>query len=263
MTEHRPYSRHGLNAVKARVKLRGLAAIDMRTVAAREMIAFRDDLVSALGGESELSPQRRKLVDLAARATLYLDHIDGWLAAQHSLINHRSRSVLPVLVQRQGLADHLARLLDKLGLDRVPRRVKSLNEYLAEKYTEGPANGSATELAAADGRRGDVPEGTVAGEGAGSSLSVDVTVGDSLGSERQNPGGSHPQPGRDMEGARHCTRCSDGAGGTGHGCGPHDDMEANTPATEPSDSEGRVASPEDARNGHEDSVSLRETQGSE
>lgn len=141
MTPTRTRSRHGLNAVKAQVKLRGLAAIDMRTVAAREMVAFRDDLVSALGGD--LSPQRRKLVDLAARATLYLDHIDGWLAAQRTLINHRSRSVLPVLVQRQALADHLARLLDKLGLDRVPRRVPSLNEYLAGKYT-GPAIPEAT-----------------------------------------------------------------------------------------------------------------------
>src|SRR5437870_11731506 len=142
MTEPRPYSRHGLNAAKARVKLRGLAAIDMRTVAARDMIAFRDDLVSALGGESELSPQRRKLVDLAARATLYLDHIDGWLAAQHSLINHRSRSVLPVLVQRQGLADHLARLLDKLGLDRVPQRVPALHDVLAEIASQREASAS-------------------------------------------------------------------------------------------------------------------------
>ena len=42
----------------------GLAAIDMRTVAAREMLAFRGELVAALGGDAELSPQRRKLVDL-------------------------------------------------------------------------------------------------------------------------------------------------------------------------------------------------------
>ena len=90
------------------------------------------------------------------------------------------RQVPEPVVQFIGLPTHEvpeARLLDKLGLDRVPRRVKSLNEYLAEKYTEGPANGSATELAAADGRRGDVPEGTVAGEGAGSSLSTHVTAG--------------------------------------------------------------------------------------
>src|SRR5438105_1940002 len=122
MKTAQPRSRHGLNAVKARVKLRGLAAIDTRTVAARQMLAFRDELASSLGGEADLSPQRRKLVDLATRASLYLDHLDAWLAEQRTLINKRSRSVLPVLVQRQALADHLARLLDKLGLDRVPRR---------------------------------------------------------------------------------------------------------------------------------------------
>jgi hypothetical protein len=79
MKRARVYSRHGLNAVKTRVALRGWAAIDMRTVAAREMLSFRDELVAALGGDIELSPQRRKLIDLAARASLYLDHIDAWL----------------------------------------------------------------------------------------------------------------------------------------------------------------------------------------
>ncbi len=134
MKPARSYSRHGLNAVKAQVKLRGLAAIDMRTVAAREMLAFRDELVAALGGDAELSPQRRKLVDLVARASLYLDHLDAWLAAQQTLINRRSRSVVPVLLQRQTLADHLARLLDKLGLDRVPTKIDALDRYVAEKY---------------------------------------------------------------------------------------------------------------------------------
>jgi len=124
MSRPRAYSRHGLNAVKARIALRGLAAIDMRTVAAREMLAFRGELVAALGGDAELSPQRRKLVDLTARAVLYLDHLDAWLAAQQTLINRRSRSVLPVLLQRQTLADHVAKLLDRLGLDRAaPKQI--------------------------------------------------------------------------------------------------------------------------------------------
>jgi len=127
-------SRHGLNAVKTRVALRGWAAIDKRTAAAREMVALRDELVAALGGHAELSPQRRKLVDLVARASLYLDHLDAWLAAQQTLINRRSRSVVPVLLQRQTLADHLARLLDKLGLDRVPAKIDALDRYVAEKY---------------------------------------------------------------------------------------------------------------------------------
>jgi hypothetical protein len=134
MKRARVYSRHGLNAVKTRVALRGWAAIDMRTVAAREMLSFRDELVAALGGDIELSPQRRKLIDLAARASLYLDHIDAWLVEQQALINRRSRSVLPVLLQRQTLAEHLARLLDKLGLDRSPRQVPTFDEYVAEKY---------------------------------------------------------------------------------------------------------------------------------
>ncbi len=60
MKAARPRTRHGLSAAKARVKLRGLAAIDMRTVAARQMVAFRDDLVSALGGEDGLSPSLGK-----------------------------------------------------------------------------------------------------------------------------------------------------------------------------------------------------------
>jgi len=141
MKRARVYSRHGLNAVKTRVALRGWAAIDMRTVAAREMLSFRDELVAALGGDTELSPQRRKLIDLAARASLYLDHIDAWLVAQQALINRRSRSVLPVLLQRQTLAEHLARLLDKLGLDRRPRQVPSLNDYIVKKYGTKDNNG--------------------------------------------------------------------------------------------------------------------------
>jgi probable HAF family extracellular repeat protein len=135
-------SRHGLNAVMARVTLRGFRAIDRRTSGAREVMAFRREVASALGGEEHLSPQRRKLVDMAARAALFLDHLDGWLTAQKSLVNHRTRSVLPALVQRQSIADHLARLLDKLGLDRVPQRLPTLTEYLARRR-EGDRPGTA------------------------------------------------------------------------------------------------------------------------
>ena len=58
-------SRHGLTAPMVRVKLRGFGAIDRRMAGAREAMAFKHDLVAALGGETTLSPQRRRLVDLA------------------------------------------------------------------------------------------------------------------------------------------------------------------------------------------------------
>ncbi len=120
-----------------RGKLQGFRAIDRRTTGGREALAFRSDLIAALGGEADLSPQRRRLVDMAARAALLLDHVDGWLVGQRSLVNARTRSLLPVLTQRQALADHLVRVLDKLGLDRVPRKVTDLASYLQQQY--GPS----------------------------------------------------------------------------------------------------------------------------
>ena len=139
MTAPRPYSRHGLNAPMARIKLRGFGTIDRRTAAAREQLALRRELANALGGESDLSPQRRKLIDMAARASLLLDHVDAWLFQQRSLVNARAKTLLPVLVQRQALADHLTRLLDKLGLDRVPQKVTDLASYVEQRYGTTPA----------------------------------------------------------------------------------------------------------------------------
>src|SRR5437867_10651273 len=123
MTARRAYTRHGLTAPIVRVKLAGFSAIDRRTAAAREHLALRRELGNALGGEAHLTPQRRKLIDMAARASALLDHVDAWLFRQRSLVNARAKTLLPVLVQRQALADHLVRLLDKLGLDRLPQKV--------------------------------------------------------------------------------------------------------------------------------------------
>ena len=132
----RPSSRHGLTAAKAHIRLRGFVALDRRTVGARAMLAFRDELVAALGGDADLSPQRKKLVDLAVRAAAYLDHIDAFLAAQESVITRRTRqpAVVPVLLQRQAIADHLLKVLAQLGLERRPRPVPSLQEYVTGKY---------------------------------------------------------------------------------------------------------------------------------
>ena len=52
----------------------------------------------------------------AARASALLDHVDAWLFQQPRLVNARTKTVLPVLSQRQAIADHLIRLLDKLSM---------------------------------------------------------------------------------------------------------------------------------------------------
>jgi hypothetical protein len=126
MKPRRPYTRHGLTAPMVRVKLAGFSAIDRRTAAAREHLALRRELAHAQGGEAHLTPQQRKLIDMAARASALLDHVDAWLFRQRSLVNARAKTLLPILVQRQALADHLIRLLDKLPV--MPEHAPSVGQ---------------------------------------------------------------------------------------------------------------------------------------
>jgi hypothetical protein len=125
--------RTGLGALKARVRVRGLQAIDRRTAAARSLLFWRDELLDALGGKEAVSPQQSALVDLAVRTKLYVDSIDAWIMEQPSLVLTRKRSVLPVLRERQTLADSLARFLGQLGLERRMRNLPTLRTYLASK----------------------------------------------------------------------------------------------------------------------------------
>ena len=142
MTERRPYSRHGLNALKAQVKVRGLQAIDMRTAAARALLAWRNELLTDMGGEESVSAQQMALVDMVVRTRLYVDSLDAWLMEQESLVNWKRKSVLPVLRERQQLVDSLARILGQLGLERKAKPVPALSEYLDANYKAGHAKKS-------------------------------------------------------------------------------------------------------------------------
>jgi hypothetical protein len=131
----RAYTRHGLHAKKARISLRGFGKFDLRTAGARVMRRRLEELTADLGGD--LSTQRRMLVEDAVRTKAQLDHVDAHIVALPSLVTPGRRpTVLPIVVQRTVLADHLVKVLDKLGLERVPKKVLGLHEYVAEKYGE-------------------------------------------------------------------------------------------------------------------------------
>jgi hypothetical protein len=91
-----------------------------------------------LGGD--ISTQQSALVELSVKSKLLLDSIDTWLLTQPSLINARKKSLLPVVRERQQLADGLARYLAQLGLERKAKQV-SLEDYVKAKYGSGAANG--------------------------------------------------------------------------------------------------------------------------
>jgi hypothetical protein len=124
-------SRHGLNTLMAKVKVRGLAAIDSRTQAARSLMQWRQELLRDLGGP-DLSAQKMALLEMVVRSRLFIDHIDAWLLQQDCLLNKKKKCVIPVLQQRQSLVDSLSRLLAQLGLERVARAM-SLSEYISVK----------------------------------------------------------------------------------------------------------------------------------
>lgn len=142
MTARRPYSRTGLNALKARVKVRGLAAIDRRTAAARALLDWRQTLLDDLGGLPTVTAAQLALVEMVARTRLFVDHLDAWLMQRRSLVIARRRAVLPVLRERQQLVDSLARLLGQLGLERRGPKPVELGEYLAARYGRGPGAGA-------------------------------------------------------------------------------------------------------------------------
>lgn len=135
----RPYQRHGLHALKTALAAVSdgegwLAALGEVGDALRD---WRDRLVDDLGGEAAVSAQERAVVELATRTHLLLESVDRWLLSQPSLVNKSRRQLFPVVLQRQQLADALARYMTALGLKRRARPAPSLAEYLALRYGDG------------------------------------------------------------------------------------------------------------------------------
>jgi len=134
---------HQLNVLKKAVKSLGGRVIDQRTTLGKALAQWRQELIEDLGGPEAVSTQKQALIDVAVKTKLLLDSIDTWLLKQPSLVNARRRAVLPVVLQRQHLAESLARSLTQLGLERRtktiaaeggrPASTSSILESLVEK----------------------------------------------------------------------------------------------------------------------------------
>jgi len=127
---------HGLSRLKKIVDTRGMKVLDGRSYAVRAVREWEEELVRDLGGAENLSVQKRTLVEMACKTRLYIEHVDSWLCLQPSIVYNRKHKLMPVVQQRQQLVDSLAKLLDRLGLDRVPKPIPTLAEYLAESEKE-------------------------------------------------------------------------------------------------------------------------------
>jgi hypothetical protein len=145
-----PAKRPDMHGIRTAVMVKGCWKIDHRSLAAKALFRWKKQLVLALGGEGEVSPQRMCLVDLAVRTRLFIESLDAFLLGQKSLLNVKEKSVIPVLLQRQTMADSLTKILKTLGLNRQHGKILSLREYWNTPITEASSDESEDTEAAHD-----------------------------------------------------------------------------------------------------------------
>jgi hypothetical protein len=114
-------------------------ALDPQGPIGRALAEWRRDLTQDLGGPESITTAQAGMVELAVRTKLMLDSVDGFILTMESPVNQRRRSVYPVILQRQSLANGLARFLEALGLERRAPKTLSLAEYLARPPAAPPS----------------------------------------------------------------------------------------------------------------------------
>ncbi|WP_447979025.1 hypothetical protein [Candidatus Nitrospira bockiana] len=134
----RPYVRHGLHALESALKTVSTEENWVKDLGevGQALQAWREAIIQDLGGEENISAMERSIVELATKTHLLLSSIDRFLLQQDSLIHKTKRQLFPVVVQRQQLADSLARYMNQLGLKRRPKPTSSLGDYLAKKQVK-------------------------------------------------------------------------------------------------------------------------------
>src|SRR5215813_5500715 len=128
-------NKHGLYVARRALMDYGKRVIDGRSSTCKALIRWRRELVADLGGD--VSTQQGAVIDLCCKNKLLLDAIDAWLLTQKSLINKKHKALIPVVKERQSIADGLAKYLGMLGLERVVK-TKTLEEILDEGEQHEP-----------------------------------------------------------------------------------------------------------------------------
>jgi hypothetical protein len=101
--------------------LRGLAVVNRRTKAARDIVKWRDELIGDLGGET-LTPARLTRIETLVRTKLLLEHLDAQLLEYDTLFSRKRGTLRPqvkaILTERNRMAEALERGLAALGASR-------------------------------------------------------------------------------------------------------------------------------------------------
>jgi hypothetical protein len=134
---NRSAEKHAFHTLKRTVLRLGKRAIDGRSGVAKALKRWRRDVAEDLGGRDNMSTAQLEIINLASKQKFLLDSIDAWLLLQDTLITGKKKSpaLIPVVKERQAVANALVDYLAKLGLERR-HKVQTLHEILAEKESE-------------------------------------------------------------------------------------------------------------------------------
>ena len=125
-------TKHGLTTLKRAIKALGSRVLDQRTTLAKELAEECRELVNALGGETEVSPQERSIIEMIAQKRVRRRIASQWaLLNRDRLFNRKKMKLAPICLELEQLEDSEAKLLDKLGLKRRSKPVTSLADLLA------------------------------------------------------------------------------------------------------------------------------------
>lgn len=103
-----------------------LPSCDGRSIVARRYRAIASAILSDAGGRDHCSETRLQLVRRFAAASVLAEQLEARLARGEE-IN---------IAEHASLASTLVRLSARIGIDRIPREVESLESYIASKYSD-------------------------------------------------------------------------------------------------------------------------------
>ncbi|HEY7249102.1 MAG TPA: hypothetical protein VIG37_01295 [Methylomirabilota bacterium] len=118
--------------------LRGFVRIDRRSLAARGVLKWQQQIVAECGGEAALTPIRRARIETASRTKLLLDHIDSHLLEPRTLFARKGRlrkDVRSLLDLRQRMAADFERALAAIGTvsSKSTAPLPSIDELVAQE----------------------------------------------------------------------------------------------------------------------------------
>jgi hypothetical protein len=110
--------------------------IDNRSQVGVALRRLREELMDQIGGEGEVTPAQRILVEEAAKSRIIAAAVGEWILRQETLVRPDG-DLLPAVVQQSALVANLARLLTALGLERRGKQAQSLGDYIETRNGAG------------------------------------------------------------------------------------------------------------------------------